>query len=71
MTSYTEIVGNDADVKENSIKFYSENSWKKLKDISKSTTLMFSPKIQQVNNFEGLASEIITKSYKFSRKQAD
>ena len=32
---------------------------------------MFSPKIQKVNNFEGLASEIITKSYKFSRKQAD
>lgn len=30
---------------------------------------MFSPKVQSASNFVGLASEILTKGYKFSRKE--
>lgn len=48
---------------------YNEKSWKKIKEISKDTFLQFSEEITKQNNFVGIASEILTKAYKFSRKQ--
>lgn len=63
------IVGEGPNMKEISTKFFNHNTWRKIKDISKNTSLLFSPKIQTASNFAGLASEILTKSYKFSRKE--
>lgn len=55
--------------KEKVEKFYDESSWKKIKEISKDTSVRFSEEITRKNNFLGIASEVLVRGYKFSRKQ--
>jgi hypothetical protein len=61
--------GEGPTIKEHTTRYFSNTTWKKIKDISKNTSLHFSPKVQTLSNFAGLASEILTKGYKFSRKE--
>lgn len=49
--------------------YYNEESWRKIKEISKDTAVRFSEKIRNHHNFVGIASEVLVKGYKFSRKQ--
>jgi hypothetical protein len=69
--SSTQTVGSGNEQKEISDSYYNENSWKKIKDISSNTSVTFSKGIQKRKNFEGIASEVLQKAYKFSRKQKD
>lgn len=65
------VEGSGESAREVSSSFYSESSWRKLKDISKNVSIDFSNQIRQSSNFLGLASEILAASYKFSRKEKD
>jgi hypothetical protein len=62
------VEGSGENAKEVNSSFYSESSWRKLKDISKNVSIDFSKEIKESSNFVGLASEILATSYKFSRK---
>lgn len=70
-TTALELKGEGENVKEKTTQFYSQGTWKKIKDISKNVSVDFSKNIKSSHNFAGIASEILTKGYKFSRKQKD
>lgn len=45
MTSSVALSGEGANLKESTTKYFSNTTWKKIKDISKNTSLHFSPKV--------------------------
>jgi hypothetical protein len=65
------VEGKEESPTELTTKFYNQDTWKKIGEISKHTQVDFSPAITQSPNFAGLASRVLAKAYKFSRKEKD
>ena len=51
--------------------YFGEENWKKVGDISSDSKVSFSAEMAKKTNFLGIASEVLMKGYKFSRKQKD
>ena len=51
--------------------YFGEENWKKVGEISSDIKVNFSTEITKKSNFFGIASEVLMKGYKFSRKQKD
>ena len=67
----TRVVGSGEDSKEVSHSYFGEENWKKVGDIGSDSRVSFSAEMAKKSSFLGIASEVLMKGYKFSRKQKD